>query len=103
MIKWQAICIGDFVRLEGKSRHGKNRINQHGDVWEVLDEQLTKLLLSSLEATEGPKHNKVKDWRWISAVDSEDPNFTIVEHIKNEQKNITNGTTCKPTQTSQAS
>jgi len=84
MIKWQAICIGDFVRLKGISRHGKNRINQHGDVWEVIDEQLRQLLLQSLEETEGPKHNKVKDMRWISA--TEDRNFEIVEHIVNDQK-----------------
>ena len=88
MIKWQKICIGDFVRLKGKSRHGKNRINQHGDVWEVVDEQLTKLLLHSLEKTfkDTPGRVPEKDWRWISAIDHEDSNFTIVEHIKNESK-----------------
>jgi hypothetical protein len=26
---------GDIVWLEGKSRHGKNRIEQHGNPWTV--------------------------------------------------------------------
>ena len=25
----------DKVMLKGKTRHGKNRINQHGDIWIV--------------------------------------------------------------------
>jgi hypothetical protein len=81
---WRAICIGDFVRLRGKTRHGKNRINQHGDVWEVVDEQLTKILLQSLQNTFKDTPNRVaeKDWRWISSVD--DKNFEIVEHLKGE-------------------
>ena len=81
---FSAFKKGDWLKLKGVTRHGKNRINQHSDVWEVIDEQLTQLLLQSLEKTEGPKHNKVKDMRWISA--TEDRNFEIVEHIKNEQK-----------------
>tara|TARA_B100000131_G_C17798940_1_gene484613 strand:+ start:358 stop:615 length:258 start_codon:yes stop_codon:yes gene_type:complete len=34
--------VGDWVLLKGTSRHGKNRVDQHGDVWEVV-------------ATEGPR------------------------------------------------
>lgn len=79
---WRAVCIGDFVRLKGKTRHGKNRINQHGDVWEVIDEQLTRVLLQSLEETFKTTKGRQKDWRWISSVD--DKNFEIVEHLKGE-------------------
>ena len=25
--------VGKWVLLKGKTRHGKNRINQHGDMW----------------------------------------------------------------------
>ena len=28
--------IGDIITLKGISRHGKNRINQHGSEWEVI-------------------------------------------------------------------
>jgi len=81
---WRSICIGDFVRLKGKTRKGKNRINQHGDVWEVIDEQLTKILLQSLEKTfkDTPGRVAEKDWRWISA--TEDRDFEVVELIKGE-------------------
>ena len=27
--------VGQKVLLKGKSRHGKNRIQQHGDLWTV--------------------------------------------------------------------
>ena len=27
--------IGDNLRLAGKTRHGKNRIRENGDLWEV--------------------------------------------------------------------
>ena len=25
--------VGKWILLKGKTRHGKNRINQHGDMW----------------------------------------------------------------------
>ena len=31
------IHIGDLVRLSGKTRHGKNRIREHGDSWRWID------------------------------------------------------------------
>jgi len=51
-------------------------------VWEVVDEQLTKLLLHSLNETFKTTKGREKDWRWISSVD--DNNFEIVEHLKGE-------------------
>ena len=29
--------IGDNLRLAGKTRHGKNRIHENGDMWEVTN------------------------------------------------------------------
>lgn len=28
--------IEDIIKLKGVSRHGKNRINQHGTEWEIF-------------------------------------------------------------------
>ena len=38
--------IGDNLRLAGKTRHGKNRIRENGDLWEVtnLDGQDSSIL-----------------------------------------------------------
>ena len=70
---------GNSVLLKGKTRHGKNRINQHGEEWVI--ETVGKfrgqpaLNLHSLSKTEGPKHNKQHDLRWVLLQD--DPNFIL--------------------------
>ena len=67
----------DKVLLRGKTRHGKNRINQHGNIW--LVENIDKfggepaMFLRSLNKTEGPKDNKGFDTRWVLL--KNDPNF----------------------------
>ena len=32
----KSIFVGDAVRLSGKTRYGKNRIRENGDMWEVI-------------------------------------------------------------------
>ena len=66
--------------LSGITRHGKNRIHQHGETWEVIAEgnvgaRLNVFHLKSLEKTEGPIGNKGHDQRTIFK--SDDPNFKI--------------------------
>jgi hypothetical protein len=63
----------DKVILTGKTRHGKNRIQQHGSEWIVEEVRGAKMMLRSLEKTEGPQSNKRFDGRWVSLQD--DPNF----------------------------
>jgi len=29
--------VGDWVTLKGKTQHGKNRISQHGTLWQVTE------------------------------------------------------------------
>lgn len=60
------------VLLEAKTRHGKNRIQQHGDVWRVKEVRNSKMLLESCEKTEGPRDNKGFDWRWIDLHNDKD-------------------------------
>lgn len=71
--------VGQTILLKGKSRHGKNRIQQHGDIWTV-----TKLgqfngndafMCESEHATFKRSVNldPIKDSRWVFTKD--DPNF----------------------------
>jgi hypothetical protein len=30
------LFVGDIVKLFGKTRHGKNRIRENGDMWRVI-------------------------------------------------------------------
>ena len=31
------VFVGNHLRLSGKTRHGKNRIRENGDLWEVIN------------------------------------------------------------------
>ena len=69
--------VGKWVLLKGKTRHGKNRINQHGDMW-MIEKVSTfqgqpAMFLRSKNKTEGLKDNKGFDTRWVVLRD--DPNF----------------------------
>lgn len=70
----------EFVTLKGKTRHGKNRINQHGTRWRVQKHGTFRgspaLSLTSLNKTEGPKNNKRLDSRWV--LKDNDPDFEII-------------------------
>lgn len=58
------------VKLEGKTKKGRERIKQHGEIWNV-DERWSnsdRVLLFSV---------KTNDWRWVWVV-GEDLNFKIV-------------------------
>ena len=61
---------GDWVILKGKTRHGKNRINQHGERWTIIELRHGKMLLESSERTDKGGF----DWRWVDMHD--DKNFT---------------------------
>lgn len=65
------------VILKGKTRHGKNRIEQHGDQWFV--EELGKfngqdaMMLRSAGKTFKLGDNWIRDSRWVLL--KNDPNF----------------------------
>lgn len=71
------IKVGDEIVLTGKTRHGKNRIQQHGMLWFVKEVRGSRMLLTSEHKTEGPKDSKGHDWRWVEM--QNDPNFTKVK------------------------
>ena len=73
--------IGKKVKLAGKSRHGKNRVREQGEAWEVVGESKDVnfrtsapgpfVLLQSSE-TEGPHGPHA---RWVSI--QHDPDFIV--------------------------
>ena len=75
------ISEATWITLVGKTRHGKNRINQHGNKWLVMNvgkfQGQPALALRSFDKTEGPKENKGFDSRWVLMQD--DPNFSIIQ------------------------
>ena len=73
--------IGDNLRLAGKTRHGKNRIRENGDLWEVtnLDGQDSSIL--STKACVIPvREGRRNEWRWLDL--PSDEHMEIVEHIQ---------------------
>ena len=75
-----SVLIGKKVKLTGKSRHGKNRVNEQGEAWEVVGETNTVqfrtsapgpfLLLQS--ESEGPRGPHA---RWVSL--QREPDFSL--------------------------
>ena len=72
--------VGKKVKLTGKSRHGKNRVREQGDAWEVVGERDSvqfrtsapgPFLLLQSESTGPHGHHS----RWVSI--QRDPDFTL--------------------------
>ena len=72
---------GDQVRLSPKSRHGKNRIHQHGDRWVVMNVSTFRgqpaVHLRSMGKTFKMGSSWVFDGRWVQL--NNDPDFDIIE------------------------
>ena len=73
------VFVGNHLKLEGRNRHGKNRIRENGDMWEVIqvDGQDSSVLPTKVCAA--PLSGS-GNWRWIDLVDDRD--MIIVEHIE---------------------
>ena len=67
--------IGDTIKLIPKTRHGKNRVHQHGDIAEVVG---IKESMFSVKTPDG-------DWRWIDRWNDSDENFSWKIMIKSEE------------------
>ena len=63
------------IRLKGITGHGKNRIREHGDVWEVLTLQEMGIISMTPMPTKMPIISVVtNEWRWL-----DEKNFEIIE------------------------
>ena len=73
--------LGKTIRLKGKTMKGKNRIREHGEMWNVLAETDTVLFAPGskgpwLFAAPVGKNQNDKSSRWIKSVN--DLDFDIV-------------------------
>ena len=77
-----------FIKLKGKTRHGKNRVNQHGAWWKINNAtksgpnlwgkiEPATFHLSSVECPCNTCKKFGQDARWIAQ--RNDVNFEIVE------------------------
>jgi|TARA_R110002124_G_scaffold147504_2_gene312761 hypothetical protein len=72
--------VGKKVRLTGKSRHGKNRVREQGEDWEVVGETDTVHFRTSAPGPFLLLHADIKGRdghhaRWVSI--QRDPDFTL--------------------------
>jgi hypothetical protein len=64
---------GDLVKLEGISRHGKNRIRENGIWWRIisLDGKDSSILSTKVCVVPNDKKRE-HNWRWIDLRDDRD-------------------------------
>jgi|TARA_R110002074_G_scaffold586_1_gene3036 hypothetical protein len=64
------------IRLKGITGHGKNRIREHGDVWEILTLQDIGIISSTAHGNSTPIRSiATNEWRWL-----DEKNFEIIEN-----------------------
>jgi hypothetical protein len=72
--------VNSKIMLRGRTRHGKNRIQQHGMEWIITRVHVFKgqpaLHLRSVAQTEGPRNSRGFDSRWVLI--KNDPDFEII-------------------------
>ena len=77
----KSIFVGDAVRLSGKTRHGKNRIRENGDMWEVItndgkESSVLSTKICVVPMTEGRREN----WRWLDLPEDEHMEIEIIDN-----------------------
>ena len=84
--------VGDIVKLFGKTRHGKNRIRENGDMWRVItvDGQDSTILPTKI-CVRPMDLDRRDNWRWIDLPDDEHMTVNVVEievpeHVRDENR-----------------
>ena len=77
----KSIFVGDAVRLSGKTRHGKNRIRENGDMWEVItidgkESSVLPTKICVVPMAEGRRDN----WRWLDLPEDEHMEIEIIDN-----------------------
>ena len=66
------VNIGDLLRLSGRTRHGKNRIREHGSLVEVIHLRLDERKFCVT-------HRDGDSWRWIDIPEDEHMEWKMIE------------------------
>ena len=86
------LFAGDIIKLSGKTRHGKNRIRENGDMWKVIntDGQDSSVLSTKICVIPVDMERR-ENWRWIDIPEDEhmeivDTDIEEPEHVVVERK-----------------
>ena len=87
------INIGEFVILRAKSKHGKDRLHQHGQNWRVVSFGTWKgsaaVCLESSAKTFRQGQEMTHDCRWVEL--KNDPDFEIMTEQTEILKGVAHG------------
>ena len=77
----KSIFVGDAVRLSGKTRHGKNRIRENGDMWEVITfDGKESSVLSTKICVVPMAEERRENWRWLDLPEDEHMEIEIIDN-----------------------
>ena len=62
-----------ILTLKGKTGHGKNRVREHGELWEVLEFPPGVVDMNPKPTLPPIKSVKTGEWRWL-----DEKNFEII-------------------------
>ena len=75
------VFVGNLMRLAGKTRHGKNRIRENGDMWRVITVDGGDSSILTTKVCVRPMNLERRDeWRWLDL--PSDEHMEIIEHIE---------------------
>lgn len=80
--------VGNRVKLAGKTKHGKNRVREQGELWIVVKIKKNVVFASDMRkefALLRAEARPAEFWRWVAIDD--DKNFTM-ELIPNDIKEL---------------
>ena len=73
--------VGDVVRLSGKTRHGKNRVRENGEFWEIITVDGGESSILSTKICVVPLNDECRDnWRWLDVPEDEHMEFEIIDN-----------------------
>jgi len=72
------------VMLKGKTRHGKNRIHQHGDQWFIVKFDKFRGQDAMMLRSENKTDKGTFDGRWVLLQD--DPNFVMINNFDEDKQ-----------------
>ena len=75
------VFVGNLMKLSGKTRHGKNRIRENGEMWRVIQVDGQDSSIMSTKVCVRPLDlERRENWRWVDL--PSDEHMEIVEHIE---------------------
>ena len=75
------VFVGNLMKLSGKTRHGKNRIRENGEMWRVIQVDGQDSSIMSTKVCVMPVDlERRENWRWVDL--PSDEHMEIVEHIE---------------------